>query len=329
VRTVAAGVIVDPNISHPLPFAGLSYVDFDLAGTGAQLSAFAGGTFGQLAFSVPSLKGSRWQLSGRAFAIASAFNDRVFVNGLEQYADNIRQRPADAAAWLTRALSPRIGVRAGYELTYTHFSRGESTDGAFVVPAHQVAHAALVELDWQRQGWSGAISWRPAVRTGWRRWGRIEPESYDPRQARFQRFGASAVRSFVVLPSLAGRVEASWMDGRRLDRFSRYAFGTFDNRLRGYPSALIRYDRGGAVRTAAAWAPGSRMRIDGFADAAAVRDPGFGRGFRTYAGIGAAIEVPAPFRTLVAVEWGFGFRGVTADGGTGTHVVRVNAYRVF
>src|SRR5207249_2817048 len=29
VRTIAAGVLVDPNIDHPLPFAGLSYLDFD------------------------------------------------------------------------------------------------------------------------------------------------------------------------------------------------------------------------------------------------------------------------------------------------------------
>ena len=84
VRTLAVGVIVDPNISMPLPFAGLSYVDFDLFGTGTQLSAFFGGTYGQLAFSAPSLGGTRWQLAGRAFAIASSYNDRAFVDGREQ-----------------------------------------------------------------------------------------------------------------------------------------------------------------------------------------------------------------------------------------------------
>ncbi|HXG57327.1 MAG TPA: hypothetical protein VNJ03_18245, partial [Vicinamibacterales bacterium] len=49
VRTLAAGVIIDPNISRPLPFAGLSYVDFNLFGTGSQLNAFFGGAYGQLA----------------------------------------------------------------------------------------------------------------------------------------------------------------------------------------------------------------------------------------------------------------------------------------
>ena len=43
------------------------------------------------------------------------------------------------------------------------------------------------------------------------------------------------------------------MGGHDLDRFSRYAFGTFDNRLHGYPAALVRYDKGAVVRTAVAW----------------------------------------------------------------------------
>ena len=64
---------------RPLPFAGLSYVDFNLFGTGTQFNGFFGGTYGQLAFSVPSLGGTRWQLAGRAFGIASSYNDRAFV----------------------------------------------------------------------------------------------------------------------------------------------------------------------------------------------------------------------------------------------------------
>src|SRR5262249_27403500 len=46
VRTVAAGVILDPNISVPLPFAGFSYVDFNFLGSGTQINTFFGGTYG-------------------------------------------------------------------------------------------------------------------------------------------------------------------------------------------------------------------------------------------------------------------------------------------
>jgi len=329
VRTFATGVIIDPNITRPLPFAGLSYVDFNLFGTGAQLNAFFGGTYGQLAFSVPSLGGRRWQLAGRAFGIASSYNDRAFISGREQYAEDIRQRPAHASVWLLRRLTPRISVRAGYDLDYTHFAPGEATAADFAVPADQVVHAAKLSLDAQRGGWNGSVWWSPARRSGWRAWGRPGSGGDDPGHGDFQRAGVWIVRSAVLSPRLAGKVEGAWMAGRDLDRFSRYSFGTFDNRLRGYPSALIRYDRGGVVRGALAWAAGRFVRIDGFLDSATVHDPGFGRGLRNYTGIGAAVEAPAPFGTLVAVEWGYGLRGVNADGSLGTHVIRISGFKVF
>ena len=119
------------------------------------------------------------------------------------------------------------------------------------------------------------------------------------------------------------------MGGEDLDRFSRFSFGTFDNRLRGYPSALIRYDRGAVVRTAVGQGISRLVRVDGFFDSAAVHDPGFGRGLRNYTGAGAAVEVPLPFGTLLAVEWGYGFRGVNGNGTLGTQVLRVSGYKVF
>ena len=43
----------------------------------------------------------------------------------------------------------------------------------------------------------------------------------------------------------------------------------------------------------------------------------------------SALEAPAPFGLLAAVEWGYGFRGLDADGTRGTHVIRVSAYKMF
>ena len=119
------------------------------------------------------------------------------------------------------------------------------------------------------------------------------------------------------------------MAGKDLDRFSRYTFGSFDNRLRGYPAALIRYDRGGVLRTSLAWAAGRYLRLDAFADAAYVRDPGFGVASRPYSGLGVAAELPAPFGTLLAVEWGHGFQGLDAQGRRGTNVIRISGYKMF
>ena len=329
VRTIAAGVIVDPNISTPLPFAGFSYVDFNLLGTGSQMNAFFGGTYGQLAFSVPSIARTRWQLGGQAFAIASSYNDRSFEHGREQYSQNIRQRPAHLALWALRPLTSRVSFRIGYELDYTHLAASDLTGADFVVPADQVVHGARFSLEMQRAGWNTSVWWNPARRSGWRVWGPAESGNYDPSQGQFQRYGISLARAHVINPRAVAHVEAAWMGGNDLDRFSRYSFGTFDNRLRGYPSALIRYDRGAVVRTAVAYGISRLIRVDGFFDSAAAHDPGFGSGLRNYTGVGGALEVPTFFGTLVAVEWGYGFRGVNSSGTLGTQVLRVSGYKVF
>jgi len=329
VRTIAGGVIVDPNISMPLPFAGFSYVDFNFLGSGSQMNAFFGGTYGQLAFSAPSVARTRWQLGGQAFAIASSYNDRSFEHGREQYEQNLLQRPAHMSVWLLRPLSSRVSFRAGYELDYTHLAASEVTAAGFVVPADQVVHGAKFSLDAQRAGWNASVWWNPARRSGWRAWGRPTAGDYNPSQADFQRYGIAIARARVINPRAVAHIEAAWMSGNDLDRFSRYSFGTFDNRLRGYPSALIRYDQGGVIRTAVAYGMSRLIRVDGFFDSAVVHDPGFGSGLRNYTGVGGAIEAPAFFGTLLAVEWGYGFRGINTNGTLGTQVVRVSGYKVF
>jgi hypothetical protein len=167
------------------------------------------------------------------------------------------------------------------------------------------------------------------VRVGWRRWG-VPGSSEDATlQPSFQRFGMNVLRTAALSPRVTGRIDGSIVGGRNMDRFSRISFGTFDNRLHGYPSALIRYDEGAVLRSALSWTAARAVRVDGFADAAAVHDPGFGRGLRGYTGFGAALECPAPFGTLVAAEWGYGVQGIDTDGRRGTHVVRITGYKVF
>lgn len=330
IRTVALGVIIDPNISQPLPFAGLSYVDFDLFGTGTQFSGFFGGSYGQLAFSAPSIRGTRWQLAGRAFAIATAYNDRAFEQGREQYVLDIRQRPAQASVWALRPLSARTALRIEYGWEYNAFGRHEVTAPDFEIPRNQNAHAIRLGFDLQRAGWQGTVWGSYARRIGWRPWGLPSQRAGSfAAQADYQRFGATLLRSQAVSQRVTTRVEAAVMGGRDLDRFSRYAFGTFDNRLHGYPAALIRYDHGGVLRTAAAVSLLRVMRLDGFADMALVHDPGFGPGLRHYNGLGAALEAPAPFGMLLSLEWGYGFQGIDTQGRQGTQVLRLSGYKVF
>jgi hemolysin activation/secretion protein len=132
----------------------------------------------------------------------------------------------------------------------------------------------------------------------------------------------------VLGPRAVARLEASALAGRDLDRFSRFGFDAFDSRLRGYPSAGVRFDRGMVLRSAATWPVRRGWRLDGFVDAALVHDPTAGQASHRHLGAGGAVEVALPGRILLNVDWGFGFEGRDREGRRGTHVVRVTAYKV-
>ena len=329
IRAAVVGMLIDPNISEPLPFAGVSYVDMDLFGTGAQVSVFFAGLYGEMSWSVPAIGRTRWQLDGRGFGIAVHYNDRLFRDGSERYAENIRQRPANLSVNAVRPVGARVRVRAGYTLDVTGFERGESTASAFRVPATAVVHGFVGAMEGERGPWSARAWWNPARRQGWRSWGMPGvPGASEPDRRAFQRYGFAVSRTLALRASLASRLETAWMAGAGLDRFSRYSVNSFDNRLHGYPTATIRYDRGVMARSVTSLGRHG-LRLDGFADVGVVRDAGFTQVTRVYPGIGTAVELPGPFRSLVSVEWGYGFNARRASGGTGTQALRITGYRMF
>ena len=326
VRSLIGGVLVDPNISRPLAFAGLSYVNLDLFGRGAQLNVFFGGVFGQASWAIPAVASTKWQAHGRVFAIGAQYSDRVFRNGREQYSENLLQQPGYVSIGVLRPLTSQVRLTADYSLAITALARTANTPPLFDMPSDVVDHGALLALDADRGPWGLRGWWNPVRRYRWRPWGL--PGIFDAATRDYQRYGARITRTIALRPSVSSRLEMTWMGGRDLDRFSRYGFDAFDNPLHGYPTASIRYDRGAVVRSATAWTT-HRVRIDAFADAAYVHDPGWASAARTYPGVGGGVESAGPFRTLLSLEWGYGFRAPRTGGGRGTQTARITVYRGF
>ena len=326
IRSIIGGLLADPGISRPLAFAGLSYVNLDLFGRGAQLNVFFGGVFGQVSWSVPSIAGSRWQAHGSAFGIAAQFTDRVFRNGREQFDENLQQQPGYVSAGVLHPLTPRVRVSLDYAFDMAALERTGRTPPLFVVPRAVVNHGAVVGIEAVHGAWTVGGWWNPVLRYRWRQWGL--PGRFDPATRQYQRYGARLRRTLALGSAVTSRLELAWMGGRHLDRFSRYGFDSFDNVLHGYPTAAIRYDRGVVLRSATGWT-WRGLRVDTFGDAALVRDPGWASDARFYPGVGTGVESGGPFRTLLSLEWAYGFRAPRQDGGRGTQTVKLTVYKPF
>jgi hypothetical protein len=325
-RSVVGGVLIDPSIAAPLPFAGISYVNLNLFNRGGQLNVFFGGAYGQASWSEPAIAGTRWQVHGDGFGIAFRYSDRVFRGGREQYSENLLQRPATLSIGVLRPLTPRLRLTLDYQLNTTTLGRTDATASLFRLPPTVVNHGIVVAIGAERGAWGARGWWNPVRRQGWGPWGL--PGEFNTAARDFQRYGAKISRTLALRTAISSRVELAWMAGHDLDRFSRYGVDSFDNPLHGYPTASIRYDRGALLRSATAWSRRG-WRIDAFGDFAVVRDPGWGGRPRGYPGIGAGLESAGPFRMLWSVEWGYGFQGRRQDGGRGTQAARITVYRGF
>jgi hypothetical protein len=324
--TAAAGVLVDPNISDPLPFAGLGYLDLDFLGTGSQLNAFAAGPFLQLAWSASAI--GRTLVQVRGFASLVEYNDRAFRDGVERYDENVRQQPASAAVDVIRPFGAGWRARASYELAHPGLRRGPDTAPAFRTPASPTVHAVRIGLEGEVARWTLSAWGSAARRDTWSDWGfGGNPES-RPDARTYERASVGAARSFVLAPRIAARVDVAAMAGRGLDRFSRFTFDGLENRLHGSPSAAVRFDRGAVLRTALSATATRAVRGDVFVDLAVVHDPNQGTGHRAFPGFGAAAELRLPWSTLLTAEWGYGPEARDRDGQRGAHVLRVTAYKI-
>ena len=266
-------------------------------------------------------RGTRWQLAGRAFGIATSYNDRAFVEGREIYTRDIRQRPAQAAVWVLRPLGAAgRAARSSTTGTTTGSARGDDRPTpAFVVPATRTRTALRAGLDLQRAGWQASVWASHTRRIGWRRVGRARHREYarahaDVRARRRQR----AARSAALSPRRddAGRRRRWWPAAISIDS-AGFAFGTFDNRLHGYPSALIRYDRGAVLRTASSWSAGKadsarRLRRHRRRPRSGIRP----RPAQLHRLRRRARGARRRSARCVAVEWGYGVQGVNTNGRT-------------
>ena len=132
VRTLAFGVIVDPNISRAAAVRRP-----ELRGLRSVRHRHAAQRLLRRHLRPAGVLGAvdRRHADGSWPAAPSASRRRTTIAlsspAASNTTHNIRQRPAQASVWLLRPLTPRIALRVGYELDYTHFGR-QRRDGAGV-----------------------------------------------------------------------------------------------------------------------------------------------------------------------------------------------------
>src|SRR5262249_46415379 len=105
------------------------------------------------------------------------------------------------------------------------------------------------------------------------------------------------------------KVEADYLGGSNLDRFSQFRFGTFgDESLVGYSGTGVRFDTGYIARAGWAFNLVNVVRFDVSVENGWVRDSLADNQIRSHLGAGLSFNVVGPWKTIWQGSYGRAIR---------------------
>jgi len=293
-----------------VPLAGFNWLWFDWRGTGTQANIFFAGPLLSVAVTDPSFRGSKFDLGFDAFALAIEGTDTVYRDGVEV--------PEEDVDVLTPSFDLKIGRSFGsffkldfeYELEWAKFSKSDDAVDEFVVPSDHFRHGFTVTGRYNRRGYRLRAFGTHSIRSEWEPWGLPGNPDFDPDFDTFENWGASVGKTWHLPKFVKFGAELEYLDGSRLDRFSKYEFGIFGGvTVHGYQSDKVKAEEVLASHLTYGFDVGQLFRLELVGDAVWATDEATGLDNELLAGAGVVGTVVGPWRTVINLDVGAALAG--------------------
>jgi hypothetical protein len=302
-KALAMGTTIDPSFDFPLPIFGLNYLDFDFLDRNAQFALLFGGVFALGNIQKSGLFGGPIDVSFDFFGIAVPGNDVIFDQDGEVEESSLRTVPATMGVNFGWQATGFQKVTARYDYRYDYFGRDETTSDEFVTPVSTVTNGFTLGYEHRRRGYSLLASGSFAHRAGWEPWGDVS--KFDPDTQSYWKYRLVGKKDFFFKTFHKIHVDAGFFGGERLDRFTKYQFGLFDEtRVRGVPSTAVRFSELVLARASYSFNVFDQFRFEVFYDRAWGDDPEQGFDRIAFSGLGAGFNVRGPWHTIVRADIG-------------------------
>jgi MucB/RseB N-terminal domain len=317
------GIYDEPGLEFPVPLLGVNYFNYNIGGRNAQLNAFLAGAVNLVTFTDPRLF-AHVDGTVEAFLVAIDFTDRYYIAGSKRRESDVDMQPQNLEAWLGTSIGSFFRVRGGVWYEYQQYERANDTD-AFVVPNDTGVTALTAGGEFNRSGWTASALATEGRRSGWEPWGDTTAASastlaefpgsacdspgscfadFDPGQRSWRTYEWTLAKQFFLPRFQKVRLEASWLTGSNLDRFSQFNFSYYSHRVRGLSGAGVRFERGGIARAQYAFNLGDVIRFEAGVDYARIQDPILPDFNPRFTGVGLSGSVLGPWRTLLSFDIG-------------------------
>jgi hypothetical protein len=306
-RAMAMGVTLDPSYAFPLPIFGINYLNFEFHGPDSQLAILFAGVLAAGNIQRPKIGSTPLDASVDFFAIAAPSSDRVYDAAGEHEQERLLTWPLTTGANLGWQFTPFQKLSGSYQFRFDGYTRDTTTSDSYVVPASTVTNGFGGGWEYRRGGYSAVVNGAWFARAGWRAWGVPGAETTDL-PSTYVKYSASLSRDFYFNVFHKIHLNGAWFGGRDLDRFAKYQFGMFDDtRIHGVPASGVRFQELGTVRGSYSFNIFDQYRLDLFLERAWGRDRTFDSTWQPITGLGAAINLRAPWNTILRADVGKSF----------------------
>jgi MucB/RseB N-terminal domain len=304
-KAMLLGVTYDPAYDYPLPLGGINYLDFDFLGKDNQLAVLFGGVLALINVQRPKLLGERVDGSLDLFAIAVPGSDRTYDPDGEVPGERLLTIPFSTGVNVGWRFAEFSRLVANYQFQFNWYGVEDATAATFEPPVSTATNGVGLSWEWKRAGYALTVGGTAYRRVRWEAWG--NPGDYDPTHQDYLKYTASLTKDFFVGFQKI-HLNAAYYGGDDLDRFSQYQFGLFDdNRVRGVPSAGVRFAELGMARGSYSLNLFDVYRLDLFVDQAFGRDPRVASEWQALTGVGVGFNTRGPRNTLLRGEFGKSF----------------------
>jgi hypothetical protein len=255
------------------------------------------------------------------FAIAVPGSDRVFdVNG-EREAERVLTWPLNIGGNLGWQFTEfqKLGIQ--YIFRFDAYVHDRTTAEDYQLPASTVTNGTGLTYEWRRAGYGLTASALWARRAESRPWG--PAGALEPGQPDYAKYSLGLSKDIYFGAFQKVHLNGAYFGGERLDRFTRYQFGLFDDtRMHGVPSAGVRFGELIMARGSYSFNVFDQYRLELFLDRAFGRASPRSGTWEGLTGTGASFTMRTPFRTMLRADVGKSFLP-EASRATGSVVIQV------
>jgi hypothetical protein len=317
IKALVAGVMYGGTFNFPVPFLGISTVDFDFHHTGAQLSTFFAGPI--LVSDLSKQFRPKFRLALDLSLNGLPGENRIYGNNTELVQGETWTWEQTAGVRASWQATTHLSVTASTYFAYDNFLRTNNADEIYELPRNGFNILPGVEIKYNYKGYVFDAQGTRGERIDWRPFGCTSlaqppagcgfPSSNPPPenallvkrpQNAFTLYNAYLNKDYYIGKFTKGGWDMSYWGGDQLDRFSRY-FPSFlaAPRLHGIPPGTDSFDAIAMADVHYGFNVMDLVKIDGMYAYARARNLEESLQFRKFDGLEVNFNTPGPWNTLI------------------------------